>query len=71
MAAYRRREPAPSIERIWNESNPAHRVPFEASPQSRALYNALLALTPGNDVQRAIHTRLIALSTDLAEMRLA
>lgn len=62
---------APSIERIWNESSPAHRQPFEASPQSRALYNALLSLKPDNDIQRSIHTRLLALSTDLAEARLA
>ena len=61
----------PTIERIWNENDPAHRIPFEASPQSKSFYNALLSLAPGNDAQRAIQTRLVALSTDLAQMRLA
>jgi hypothetical protein len=61
----------PTIDRIWNDGDPMHRIPFEASPQAKAFYTALLTLKPENDFQRALHTRAVEVLNDLAQARLA
>ena len=62
----------PALERIWSEEAEAERrIPFEVSPQARAFYDSLLTLKPANDAQRSIHARIISISTDLAQARLA
>lgn len=60
----------PTTERIWNEGDQAHPAPFVASRESRALYDAIQKLAPATDAQRFIQSRVVALSTDLAQARL-
>jgi hypothetical protein len=62
----------PTLERIWiEEAEGERRLPFEVSPQARAFYDSLLTLKPANDAQRSILARVISISTDLAQARLA
>jgi len=61
----------PALGRIWTEGDLTNSAPFEASPESKTFYQAIQKLAPGNDAQRSIQARVLALSTDLAQARLS
>jgi hypothetical protein len=63
----------PLVDRIWreNSSEAANKAPFSASAGAEAAFAKILALSPQNDVQRALKDRAVQISTDLAQTRLS
>jgi hypothetical protein len=67
-----RQSTAPLADRIWQEEeSPAGKpVHFESSAQSLAFENELQHLSPGDDAQRSLQSRAIAVFTEAAQIRL-
>jgi hypothetical protein len=61
----------PSLERIWEDREGTKGGPFQISPEALTFYEAIHNLSPATDAQRAIHTRLVQLVTEIARERLA
>lgn len=61
-----------TLELIFPENNgrPADPTPGEARAEFEAFYEMLAELTPKNDAQRAMKSRALDLTTDLAQTRL-
>ena len=62
-----RRAIDPLIERLWHEKITAE--PFTASSEGEKVYQALLALSPRTEIQRALQGRAVQVANDLAQTR--
>jgi len=60
----------PFTDRLWQEKEQAAAAPFAANASAEKAYLAIQALSPTNDLQRALQARAAQLSTDLAQTRL-
>ena len=60
----------PFVDRIWREKVNAGSGPFEIKGDAEKVYLNILALSPGNDLQRALQTRGAQLSNDIVQTRL-
>jgi hypothetical protein len=60
----------PFVDRIWREKVTAGSGPFEIKGDAEKVYLNILALSPGNDLQRALQTRGAQLSNDIVQTRL-
>ena len=58
----------PVVDRLWREKAAAG--PFAATSEGEKLYLAIHALTPQNDIQRALQSRAIQVANDLTQTRL-
>jgi hypothetical protein len=62
----------PVADQIWTESAPrAPKKPFEAAAESEEYVNAIYALNPQTDHQKALRERIVATTLDIAHARLA
>lgn len=59
------------VDRIWREKVTNATAPFVANAKGEALYLAIVALSPKNDVQRSLQARAIQISNDLTQLRLS
>ena len=60
-----------AMDRIWNEKATASQnTAFTASSLAEQLYNAIEALSPVNDAQRSLKSRIVQASNDIARTRL-
>jgi hypothetical protein len=68
-----RRDIAVLVERIWHEhnSNLATSNSFTANPEAEEFFQDLYALSPQNDMQRALKGRIVRVATVLAQERLS
>jgi len=62
----------PLVERIWreNRTGSAKAAPFAPGAGAQSTYAKILALSPQDDVQRALKDRAVQVATDLAHDRL-
>jgi len=67
-----RRGVASMADRIWrqNGSDPRKAEPFEASAAALSLYDEILKLSPQNETQRSLQSRVIDTVQDLGKTRL-
>jgi hypothetical protein len=68
-----RRDIAVLVERIWHEhgSKSAASNRFAANPEAEEFFQDLYALSPQNDMRRALKGRIVRVATDLAQERLS
>jgi hypothetical protein len=59
------------VDRIWREKVTNATAPFVANAKGEALYLAIVALSPQNDIQRSLQARAIQVSNDLTQLRLS
>ena len=60
-----------AMDRIWNEKATASQnTAFTVNSLAEQLYNAIEALSPGNDAQRLLKPRIVQASSDIARTRL-
>jgi hypothetical protein len=66
-----RRAIPPVADRIWREaqSETLQAAPFKAASQGEAFYRSVQALKPTNEVQSDLKTRIVQVTTDLAQAR--
>jgi hypothetical protein len=60
----------PFADQLWREKQASAATPFEASASAEQIYLAVHALSPQNDLQRALQARAAQVSNDLAQTRL-
>ena len=60
----------PFADQLWREKAAETTAPFEANASAESVYVAIQALSPQNDLQRSLQSRVAQLSTDLAQTRL-
>jgi hypothetical protein len=60
----------PFADQLWREKQASAATPFEANASAEQVYLAVQALSPQNDLQRALQTRAAQVSNDLAQTRL-
>jgi hypothetical protein len=60
----------PFADRLWREKQVSSATPFEVNASAEQLYLAIQALSPQNDLQRALQARAAQISNDLAQTRL-
>ena len=60
----------PFADRLWQEKEEAATAPFTPNASAEKAYLAIQALSPTNDLQRALQARAAQVSTDLAQTRL-
>jgi hypothetical protein len=60
----------PFADRLWREQKATAAGPFEFSAAGEKAYLEIQALSPQNDLQRALQARAAQLSTDLTQARL-
>jgi hypothetical protein len=58
----------PFVDRIWHHK--ATTQPFEADAKGERVYLDIQALSSRNDLQRALQSRAVQISTDLAQIRI-
>ncbi len=60
----------PFADRLWQENKASTTSGFKFSAEGEKVYLAIQALSPQNDLQRALQARAAQISTDLAQTRL-
>jgi len=60
----------PLVERIWRDSEVATAAPFAANPAAEQVYLEIQAMSPSNNLQRALQARAAQVSTDVTQLRL-
>jgi hypothetical protein len=60
----------PFADQLWREKQASAATPFEANASAEQVYLAVHALSPQNDLQRALQARAAQVSNDLAQTRL-
>lgn len=62
----------PVVDQIWSETAPkASKKPFKAAPESEEYVNAIYALNPRTEIQRALRERIVQTTLEIAHARLA
>ena len=61
------------VDQVWHrkESKLGEPAPFEAGRESEELFHAMYALSPKNELQRAVQGRIVRVATALAQTRLS
>jgi hypothetical protein len=59
----------PFADRLWREKETAAGVSFESRPEAEQIFLEIQALSPQNDVQRALQARAAQISNDMAQTR--
>jgi hypothetical protein len=60
----------PLADRLWHEKLADAATPIAKDTRAEAVYVAIQALSPKNDLQRSLQSRAAQISTDLAQIRL-
>jgi hypothetical protein len=60
----------PFADQIWREKQASSATPFERNASAEQVYLAVQALSPQNDLQRALQIRAAQISNDLTQARL-
>jgi hypothetical protein len=59
----------PFADRLWHEKEEGTGKPFESNAPADAVYLAIQALSPKNDLQRPLQARAVQISNDLVQTR--
>jgi len=60
----------PFVERIWHDDEASKAAPFAANSTAEQVYLEIQAMSPSDNLQRALEARAAQISTDVTQLRL-